>query len=123
MPLILHADVMRESFPGGATYQTLVGDEHGSTPLRLGLQTAPPGYRTRLHSHPYLEVLTVVSGEAEAWSEEHQELVRLVAGTTLVLPAKIKHWFRVVGDEPLKIYGIHASPIRIVDVHREGDPE
>ena len=123
MPLVLHAGVTHEFFPGGATYQTLVGDERGSTPLRLGLQTAPPGYRTRLHSHPYLEVLTVVSGEAEAWSEEHDAPVRLATGTTLILPANTKHWFRVIGDEPLKIYGIHASPLRIVEVHCEGDAE
>jgi quercetin dioxygenase-like cupin family protein len=123
MPLVLHTGVTSELFPGGATYQTLVGDERGSTPLRLGLQTAPPGYRTRLHSHPYLEVLTVVSGEAEAWSEEYDAPVRLAAGVTLILPANIKHRFRVVGDEPLKIYGIHASPHRIVEVHHEGAAE
>src|SRR6185295_2806271 len=67
LSVILHADVAREPFDGGATYQTLVGDQQGSTPFRLGLQTSPPGYRTPLHSHPSMEALTVISGEGEAW--------------------------------------------------------
>src|SRR5690349_19275912 len=61
--------VIRESerpvvdFPGGATYRTLIGDDNGAgIPIRTGIQTSEPGYATRLHSHPYVEVLTVVSG-------------------------------------------------------------
>jgi hypothetical protein len=34
MPVVEHAKVPREPFPGGATYQTLVGDAEGSTPVR-----------------------------------------------------------------------------------------
>jgi quercetin dioxygenase-like cupin family protein len=112
----LHSDVALEPFAGGATYQTLVGDEQGSTPLRLGLQTSPPGYRTPLHSHPYMEALTVVSGEGEAWIEGHDGLIPLAAGVTLIMPANVRHWFRALGNSPLKTYGIHASPHRIVDV-------
>ena len=82
MPVILHSDVAHEPFTGGATYQTLVGDQQGTTPLRLGLQSSPPGYKTKLHSHPYLEVLTVVSGEGEAWMEGHQGLIPLAVGVT-----------------------------------------
>ena len=42
MPVVYHSDVVPEAFKGGATYQTLVGDEHGSTPIRVGIQTSPP---------------------------------------------------------------------------------
>ena len=28
---------------------------------------ATPGYQTRVHSHPYVETLTVISGRGEAW--------------------------------------------------------
>jgi quercetin dioxygenase-like cupin family protein len=123
MPVILHADVLHEVFNGGSTYQTLVGDERGSTPIRLGLQSASPGYKTPLHSHPYLEVLIIVSGEGEAWTEENAGLIDLTVGVTLVLPPNVKHWFRVLGDEPLKLYGIHASPHRIRHIHDEDQPE
>src|SRR5262245_49307254 len=48
MPVVYHSDVVPEPFKGGATYQTLVGDERGSTPIRVGIQTSPPGYKTPL---------------------------------------------------------------------------
>ena len=44
------------------TYQTLVGDTEGSTPVRVGIQTSPPGYATPIHSHPYMEILTILEG-------------------------------------------------------------
>lgn len=117
MPVIRHADVDREISASGSIHQTLVGDEHGSTAIQLRLQHAPPGYRTRLHSHPYLEVLMVVSGEARAWMEGIGDPVRLAVGVTLAVPANTKHWFEVMGDQPFTLYGIHASPQRIVHFH------
>ena len=41
MPVIHVDTVPPEAFHDGATYQTLVGDEAGSTPVRLGLQVSP----------------------------------------------------------------------------------
>ena len=35
MPIIHHSDVPVEPFAGGATYQTIVGDAEGSTPVRV----------------------------------------------------------------------------------------
>lgn len=117
MPIVHHAEVPPEPFKGGATYQTLVGDDQGSTPVRIGIQTSPPGYRTPLHSHPYLETVTVLSGEGEAWIEGDAQNVRLRAGVTLVFEANVRHWFAATGNAPLVTYGVHASPRRIVDVH------
>ena len=117
MAVIHHQDVPSEPFTGGATYQTLVGDPQGSTPIRVGIQTSPPGYKTPLHSHPYLETITVLEGEGEAWLEGSADLVALKPGVTLVLPPLLRHWFRATGDRPLKTYGIHASPHRIVNIH------
>lgn len=117
MPVIFHADIPPQVLRAGMTYQTLVGDDQGSTPVRVGLQTSSPGYRTQLHSHPYMEVLTVVDGLGEAWIEDCDGPIRLRPGMTLVLPAHVKHWFRATGDKPLTTYGVHASPHRIVNVH------
>jgi quercetin dioxygenase-like cupin family protein len=117
MPVVLHDNVPREPFGGGATYQTLVGDAEGSTPVRLGLQTSPPGYKTPLHSHPYWEILTVVDGRGEAWIEGSDAMIAMVPGVTLVIPTDVRHYFRALGDRPLKTYGIHVSPHRIVNVH------
>jgi transglutaminase-like putative cysteine protease len=85
MPVVIHANVPGEPFRGGATYQTLVGDAQGSTPIRGGIQSSPPGYRTPLHSHPYMETITVLDGEGEAWIEDRDELIPLKPGVTLVI--------------------------------------
>jgi quercetin dioxygenase-like cupin family protein len=117
MPIVRESDVPLEQFPGGATYRTLVGDPEGSTPVRIGIQVSPPGYATPVHSHPYMEVLTVLHGTGEAWMEGRDGVTALEPGVTLVLPPNVRHWFRVAGDQPLKTYGVHSSPTRIVDVH------
>ena len=117
MPVIRHDQVAKEPFRGGATYQTLVGAEEGSTPVRIGIQTSPPGYRTPLHSHPYMEIITVLEGEGEAWAEDTGGVVALCRGVSLVLPAGVKHWFAATGDQPLRIMGVHANPARVVEVH------
>ncbi|MBV9015336.1 MAG: hypothetical protein JO058_06730 [Alphaproteobacteria bacterium] len=52
-------------FVGGATYRPIVGDETGEgLPIRTGIQTSPPGYATRVHSHPYVETLMVLADRA-----------------------------------------------------------
>ena len=117
MPVVYHESVPREAFRGGATYQTVVGDPQGSTPVRIGIQTSPPGYRTPHHSHPYMEVLMVLEGSGEAWIEGSAELVPMQPGMTLVFPPHVRHWFRALGQSPLKTVGTHVSPHRIVIVH------
>ena len=117
MPVVHHDDVPKVLLRAGMTYQTLVGDELGSTPVRVGIQTSTPGSKTPLHSHPYLEVLTVLEGQGEAWTVGTDKLVPLAPGVTLVLPTNLKHWFRATGDRPLITYGVHASPHRIVNIH------
>ena len=117
MPIVYHQDVPASPMKGGASYQTLIGDEQGTTPIRVGIQTSPPGYRTALHSHPYMETITVLEGRGEAWIEGSDDIVRLEPGVTPVLLPHLRHWFRSSGDGPLKTYGVHASPHRIVDIH------
>ena len=117
MPVVYHGNVPNEPFRGGATYQTVVGDQQGSTPVRLGIQTSPPGYRTPLHSHPYMEALMILEGAGEAWIEGSDDLIALAPGMTLVFPANVRHQFRTLGSTPLKTLGLHVSPHRIVIVH------
>ncbi|MSO75553.1 MAG: cupin domain-containing protein [Alphaproteobacteria bacterium] len=118
MQVIYHKDVPRQPFPGGATYQSLVGDELGSTPVRLGIQVSDPGYETPYHSHPYMEILTIIAGTGEAWGEGLEGLLKLEPGMTVVLPAYQRHAFRVTGTGQLVTHGVHASPERIVEVHK-----
>jgi quercetin dioxygenase-like cupin family protein len=103
-------------FVGGATYRTIIGEDTGAgLPIRTGIQTSPPGYATRVHSHPYVETLTVISGRGEAWLDGQEGVVTLEPGVTVVLPANRNHAFRVVGDEPLVTLGIHTFGKRIVN--------
>ena len=103
-------------FPGGATYRTLIGDDNGAQiPIRTGVQTSMPGYATRLHSHPYVEVLTVLEGRGEAWLDGEDGTIAMMPGVTISIPAGRVHGFRVLGDRPLVTYGIHTNPKRIVN--------
>ena len=103
-------------FPGGATYRAIIGDDTGAgLPLRTGIQTSQPGYATRVHSHPYVETLTVLEGRGEAWLDGEPGTVAMAPGVTIVIPANRVHGFRVVGDEPLVTFGIHAFGKRIVN--------
>jgi mannose-6-phosphate isomerase-like protein (cupin superfamily) len=115
MPIRHLDDVGREDFSEGACYQILVGDDEGSTPVRVGIQTSQPGYSTGIHSHPYMEVVTVLEGEGVAWIDGEGEDVSIGPGTTMIFPAGVKHRFTAIGNTPLKTLGVHASPDRIVD--------
>jgi mannose-6-phosphate isomerase-like protein (cupin superfamily) len=107
-------------FGPDAHYQPLLGDDAGTTPIRTGIQTSQPGYVAPMHSHPYLEVLYVLEGTAEAWIEGAEDRpVRLEAGDTIALTPNVPHSFRVVGDRVLRTLGTHVSPRRIVD-YRDG---
>ena len=117
MAIIDLDQVPKQAFANGATYQTLVGDDAGSTPVRVGVQVSPPGYSTGTHSHPYMEVVSVIEGTGEAWMEGVEGTVAIGPGTTLAVPPHVKHGFRVTGSVPLKTYGVHASPERIVTRH------
>ena len=102
-------------FGPDAVYQLIIGDDEGTTPIRTGIQTSQPGYAAPVHSHPYMEVLHILDGVAEAWIDGLEDRkVTLRRGDTVAIPPGVLHSFRVVGDEVLRLLGTHASPKRIV---------
>ena len=107
-------------FGPDAHYQPIIGDDEGTTPVRTGIQTSQPGYVAPMHSHPYIEILHILDGVAEAWIEgrEHEK-IRLEKGDTIAMPPNLPHSFRVVGDRPMRLLGTHVSPHRIVN-YRDG---
>ncbi|HMH50752.1 MAG TPA: cupin domain-containing protein [Candidatus Acidoferrum sp.] len=107
-------------FGPDAIYQPIIGDDEGTTPVRTGIQTSQPGYVAPVHSHPYMEILHVLDGVAEAWIDGRDDRkVALRKGDTVAIPPGIPHSFRVVGNEVLRLLGTHASPTRIVE-YRDG---
>lgn len=119
MAIIQIEDARREEFESGRIYQTLVGDDAGSTPVRVGIQTSPPGYSTGTHSHPYMEIVTVIEGTGEAWIGSEATATAIGPGSTIVAHPNVAHGFRNTGKTPMRSYGVHASPVRIT--HRECD--
>jgi mannose-6-phosphate isomerase-like protein (cupin superfamily) len=116
--VIRHATRPQIAFAGGALYCPVIGDDNGADlPLRTGIQTSPPGYTTRPHAHPYVELLTVLSGKGEAWIEGLAAPIKMEPGITIAVPANRVHGFRTLGDRPLVTLGIHASDQRIVVYH------
>jgi len=112
--VVRHAERPTVAFAGGATYQPIIGDDNGAgVPIRTGIQTSPPGYRTR-RSHPYIEILSVIEGRGEAWLAGKEGVVPLEPGVSIALPANQPHAFRVIGDQPLVTFGTHLSDRRIV---------
>lgn len=117
MPILIrHAERPNVTFPGGAGYCPVIGDDNGvGVSVRTGIQTSPPGYETRPHSHPYVEMLTVLDGEGEAWVDGEEQLIKMEPGVTIALPANRVHSFRTIGDRPLVTFGIHTADKRIVN--------
>jgi len=68
----------RVSFGPLSHYQLIIGDDEGTTPVRTGIQTAQPGYAAPVHQHPYVEILHILDGVAEAWIDgrEHEAVTR-----------------------------------------------
>jgi quercetin dioxygenase-like cupin family protein len=115
MKVIRLAETEVVKFGPDAVYQLIIGDDEGTTPVRTGIQTSQPGYVAPVHSHPYMEILHILDGTAEAWIDGRDESkVRLEKGDTIALPANAPHSFRVVGDQVLRLLGTHVSPKRIV---------
>jgi len=109
-------DTERVSFGPLSHYQPIVGDDEGGAPVRTGIQTAQPGYAAPVHSHPYIEILHILDGVAEAWIDGKPEsAVLLRKGDTITVPPDTPHAFRVVGERELRLLGTHVSPKRIVN--------
>ena len=113
------AEALPVSFGPLAEYRKLMGDD--GLPVFTGVQTCRPGYRTPLHSHPYVEYLFVIEGTAEAWlAGDEDRPARLESGDMIALPAGTPHVFRNAGDSELRLLGIHCSPTRIVNRVEDG---
>jgi mannose-6-phosphate isomerase-like protein (cupin superfamily) len=103
------------AFGALSEYRPLVSDDCSDLMVRTGIQTCLPGYEAKPHWHPYVEILHILDGAAEAWELGREQcMVTLRAGDTVVIPAHTWHSFRVVGEPTLRLLGTHLSNQRIV---------
>ena len=116
LTVIRYADASEVAFGPLSEYRALVSDNYPDLAIRTGIQVARPGYEAKLHCHPYVEILHILDGEAEAWQgADESSKTLLKAGDTLVIPARTWHAFRVKGDAALRLLGTHLSNSRIVN--------
>ncbi|MCY4230827.1 MAG: cupin domain-containing protein [Alphaproteobacteria bacterium] len=102
-------------FAPDSFYNPILPGEEAGFPIRIGIQTAEPGYEPGLHAHPYVEILHILEGCCDVWLEgEEEQRTRLEAGDTVALPAHRRHNFAALGTGPMRLMGIHLSPKRIV---------
>lgn len=102
------------AFGPNSDYRPLVGDDCSDLTVRTGIQICRPGYAAKPHWHPYVEILHILEGAAQAWEVGSEQAVTLRAGDTIVIPARTWHSFRVVGEQTLRLLGTHLSSQRIV---------
>jgi mannose-6-phosphate isomerase-like protein (cupin superfamily) len=115
LKVIRYEGVASVAFGPLSEYRPLVTEDCSGLSIRTGIQTCRPGYEAKPHWHPYVEILHILDGAAEAWEQGgEQSAVRLRAGDTLVIPARTWHSFRVTGEQTLRLLGTHLSGQRIV---------
>ena len=117
LQVIHYDDVPVEEFLGGAHYRKLIGEEIEGAPVVTGIQISPP----RLcHASPFASLYRDCHRAGRRGGRLVESVLRdssFGPGGTVVFPAHKRHGFRVVGETPLKTYGVHVSPSRIVEIH------
>ena len=91
------------SFPKGAKVVVLVGD-----PTKAGVfilrSKFPPNYQVPPHTHPFSEVVTIITGSlgngfGEKFDAQKGEMLK--AGSLFTLPAKHAHYVWTIGEETI----------------------
>src|SRR5687767_15813474 len=106
--LIVNADVPITSSPSGLPSQHLVARWSGAESIFVGQQWLQRGDRVLLHTHPVEEALLFLTGVGEA--TVGHEVVRIVAETSLRIPAGVTHGFTNTGTTPLHVLIVFPGP-------------
>ncbi len=114
--------------PGTTTY-LLAGEAVGSKQLCAFEQLHEPGGGAPPHRHPGLEEVVTVLGGRGLFEVEGEE-AQVEAVSTVIVPAGAEHSFTNVGDDPLWVMAVFASPIaqieysatpgEVLDIARQG---
>lgn len=109
MKIVDIGDMPVEHWRPGVETRMVVSAETGATGLCIFEQWVAPGTGAPTHSHEVEEVLTVREGEADMWIGEAH--LRVSAGQSLLIPARLLHGFRNSGSGTLHVQAVLASPI------------
>lgn len=89
MVLIRNSDVTLQETPGGMASGALATPSRGATDVSVIRQQTQPGGNNPLHYHDRAEVLFLRSGSLNITVAD--EIVPMVAGDTLIIPANVVH--------------------------------
>lgn len=109
MNTIDHNQQPKDEWRAGVLTRMRVSSVTGAAQLCVFEQWCDPGMGAPTHLHAVEEILSVISGEADAWlDDEHQTLK---PGQSFVIPAGRKHGFKNVGKDTLHVMATLASPV------------
>jgi quercetin dioxygenase-like cupin family protein len=107
----------------GAQTATLVGDPTKESIAVVRIKF-PPNFRIAPHSHPYGEVLTVISGTfgfGEGETLDAGKVEQFKAGSVIAIPAKQPHYVLVGGEETVVQFQF-TGPAGISFINPADDP-
>jgi mannose-6-phosphate isomerase-like protein (cupin superfamily) len=95
--------------PDGSTVRVLAATEHGST-ARFELDAGRTSLAVRHRTVE--EIWHVLAGRGEMWRRlgEHESVVGLEPGVTLVIPPGTSFQFRTLGPGALVVFGVTMPP-------------
>ena len=99
--------VRQQDLPFAGMSYHFIGRDHG-VQVSAYLVTSAPGRRTRLHRHPYDEIVFVREGHGR-WRVDDEER-DAGPGDILVVKAGQVHRFTNTGDVALVQLDVHVSP-------------
>jgi quercetin dioxygenase-like cupin family protein len=112
MPVVQNAEVEVEKMYPLVERRELIGKSMGATNITMGEITIQPGGEIPLHTHNVEDCILLREGKGEVHMDE--EIVKVKAPMTILVPAGLKHRVLNTGTKPIRI--IFAFPS--VDVER-----
>ena len=95
-----------EQLPYAGMSYEFVGEDQNA-PISAYIVKAKPGQGPPLHTHPYVEVIFMLEGEASVTVGDQTRKVK--AGDIAVVPANTPHRFINSGSGLLRQIDVHAS--------------
>jgi len=120
MRIARNSDREVEVWRDGVDTRVFASSSQGSHQLAVFEQVCQPGIGAPPHLHVVEEVLRVIEGTATVTVGEDE--ATLGAGDAVTIPAGIVHGFTNVGETPLRVLAILASPVfeaRYVEPERD----
>ncbi len=102
-------DLDNERWRDGVETRMYASAEAGTGQLTVFEQWCAPGVGAPLHLHAVEEVLRIIEGWAEVIVGDERQTCD--AGSTIVIPAGVRHGFTNIGQDTLRVLAILAAPI------------